>query len=219
VSPGYILRWPPADNMLAMENSPSKLSRLSVSIVLHHSCLEMLQRVLRSLHRSASVAHTAGCVGEVRVEVLDNSFDPNFRERAHRVVKGWPINDFFRVVYKGLQDNRGFGAGHNMTIPKLHSEFHLVLNPDAELAEDALLVRLSSLQEDQSIVLPRCGQKMAGRNFSASAIPPCWFCCCDPLPLDLFAASFASGFTDTKCVISAATVRKRISCLPAAVSC
>lgn len=153
MSRGYILRCPPADNMRAMENRPAKLSRLSVSIVLHHSCLEMLQRVLQSLHRSASVAHTAGCVGEVRVEVLDNSFDPNFRERAHRVVKGWPINDFFRVVYKGLQDNRGFGAGHNMTIAQLQSEFHLVLNPDAELAEDALLVGLSSLQEDQSIVL------------------------------------------------------------------
>ena len=153
MSRGYILRSPPTDNMRAMENSSPKFSRLSVSIVLHHSSLEMLQRVLQSLHRSASVAHTAGCVGAVMVEVLDNSSDPNFRERAAQVVQEWPINDFFRVVYKGLQDNRGFGAGHNMTLAQLKSEFHLVLNPDAELAEDALLVGISSLQEDQSIVL------------------------------------------------------------------
>ena len=116
--------------MRGMENSPSKLSRLSVSIVLHHSCLEMLQRVLQSLHRSAIVAHTADCVGGVIVEILDNSSDPNFRERAVRVVEGWPKSDFFRVVYKGLQDNRGFGAGHNVTIRQLQSEFHLLLNPN-----------------------------------------------------------------------------------------
>ena len=112
--------------MRAMENSHSKVSHLSVSIVLHHSSLEMLQRVLQSLHRSAIVAHTADCVGGVMVEILDNSSDPDFRERALQVVEDWPINDFFRVVYKGLQDNRGFGAGHNMTIAKLQSEFHLI---------------------------------------------------------------------------------------------
>jgi GT2 family glycosyltransferase len=150
---GYILQWPPTDNMRAMESNPPKSSRLSVSIVLHHSCLKMLKRVLQSLYRSASVAHTAGCVDAVMVEVLDNSSDPDFRERAAQVVQGSPINEFFRVVYKGLQDNRGFGAGHNMTIAQLQSEFHLVLNPDAELAEDALLVGTSCLQEDQSIVL------------------------------------------------------------------
>ena len=87
------------------------------------------------------------------VEVLDNSSDAEFRELAVQVIKEWPINDFFRVVYMGLRDNRGFGAGHNTTIAQLNSEFHLVLNPDAELADDALSVGLSSLQEDPSIVL------------------------------------------------------------------
>tara|TARA_R110001599_G_scaffold353463_1_gene592965 strand:+ start:8749 stop:9606 length:858 start_codon:yes stop_codon:yes gene_type:complete len=139
--------------MRAMESKPANRSRLSVSIVLHHSSLKMLQRVLQSLSRSAGVAHAAGYVGAVVVEVLDNSSDYDFRQRAAQVVQGWPINAFFRVVYRGLQENRGFGAGHNVSIAQLESEFHLVLNPDAELAEEALSVGLSSLQEDQSIVL------------------------------------------------------------------
>jgi len=145
-----------------MEISPSKPGSLSVSIVLHHSSLEMLHRVLQSLHRSASAAHKAGYVDAVTVEVLDNSFDPNFRERAVGVIRDWPVNDFFRVVYTGLPDNRGFGAGHNISIARLNSEFHLVLNPDAELAEDALSVGLSSLLEDQSIVL--LSPKVQGDN-------------------------------------------------------
>lgn len=127
--------------------------RLSVSIVLHHSSLGMLDRVLRSLQRSSAVAHDAACVEQVQVEVLDNSSDPGFRARAAGSITAWPQSDVFRVVYRGLPDNRGFGAGHNTAIQQLQSDYHLVLNPDAELAEDALRVGLSCLQEDQSIVL------------------------------------------------------------------
>jgi GT2 family glycosyltransferase len=149
----HFCRSPVADTMRAMKIDPPRQSSLSVSIVLHHSSLEMLARVLQSLYRSATSAHAAGCVDRVTVQVLDNSSDQEFRNRALLEVDAWPENDFFRVVYQGLRDNRGFGASHNMALAHLQSEFHLVLNPDAELAEDALRIGLSSLQEDQSIVL------------------------------------------------------------------
>jgi GT2 family glycosyltransferase len=137
---------------------------LSVSIVLHHSSLQMLDRVLRSLQRAAEVAGAAACVDRVLVEVLDNSSDPAFRQRASGAISASPRSDFFRVVYRALPDNLGFGAGHNMAIQHLQSEFHLVLNPDAELAEDALRAGLSCLQEDQSIVL--VSPKAVGRDGS-----------------------------------------------------
>jgi len=138
--------------MRAMENS-DPATRLSVSIVLHHSSLAMLDRVLRSLQRAATAAHVGGCVDQVQVDVLDNSSDPVFREQARKAVEARPQSDFFRVGYRGLASNRGFGAGHNVVIRDLDSAFHLILNPDAELAEDALRVGLSSLQEDRSIAL------------------------------------------------------------------
>ena len=47
-------------------NKPDSIS-LSVSIVLHHSALPMLDRVLQSLARSAREAHAAGCVDRVLV--------------------------------------------------------------------------------------------------------------------------------------------------------
>jgi len=162
-----------ADIMRAMESSLPSSSRLSVSIVLHHSSLKMLQRVLESLARAASAAHAAGCVGTVLVEVLDNSSGEDFRQRAVQLVESWTANDVFQVVYRGLRENRGFGAGHNMTIAQLQSEFHLVLNPDAELAEDALCVGLSSLQEDPSIVLlsPRVSREDGAQEFLCKRYP------------------------------------------------
>ena len=136
-----------------MEKNLPAAIRLSVSIVLHNSSLQMLDRVLQSLQRSSEVAHAAGCVDRVSVVVLDNSVDPGYRQLASTAIAAWPQDEFFRVVYHGLPENRGFGAGHNIAIRHLQSDFHLVLNPDAELAEDALRVGLSCLQEDHSIAL------------------------------------------------------------------
>jgi len=126
---------------------------LSVSVVLYNSSLELLQRTRESLHRSALFARTAGCLSRVSVEVVDNSSDTNCRLAASRAISELPQSDFFSVSYRGLSDNRGFGAGHNSVIPALVSDLHLVLNPDAELAEDALCIGITSLLEDEGIAL------------------------------------------------------------------
>ena len=162
-----------ADTMRAMETNLPTGTRLSVSIVLHHSSLEMLERVLRSLQRASRVAHEASRVERVQVEILDNSSDPDFRQRAASAIAAWPSDEFFSVVYQGLADNRGFGAGHNVAIQHLQSDYHLVLNPDAELAEDALLTGLSCMQEDQGIVLlsPRVRAEDGTQEFLCKRYP------------------------------------------------
>lgn len=139
--------------MPAMKASPPARVRLSVSIVLHDGCLEMLQRVLHSLYRSAEVARESADIDQVLVEVLDNTPDRDFRSRAAALVLAWPRNEFFQVIYRELSDNRGFGAGHNIAIHNADSEFHLVLNPDAELTESALHNGLASLRADPGVAL------------------------------------------------------------------
>ncbi|MEM1153155.1 MAG: glycosyltransferase, partial [Pseudomonadota bacterium] len=136
-----------------MDKQRGNGTRLSVSIVLHNNALAMFSRVLASLYQASRVAHEQEYVGSVAVQVLDNSSSLDFRGRAAKVVKEAPNDTFFSVYYRALPDNRGFGAGHNVAISELESDYHLVLNPDAELDEDALRLGLASLQEDQSIVL------------------------------------------------------------------
>ena len=152
-APGLVAGCPATDTMRAMESSPQAPVRLSVSIVVHNSSLELLQCLLLSLSRAADVARGPAALAEARVVVLDNSEDPDVRRRAAAVVDAWPQDDFFRVDYRALPDNRGFGAAHNCAIKELDSDFHLVLNPDAELAEDALRIGLSRFQADSGIVL------------------------------------------------------------------
>src|SRR5210317_203747 len=113
---------------------------LSVSIVLYNSSMELLQRTLQSLQRSAEVARAAACFGSVSVDVVDNSSEAALRRHASEALAAWAKDDFFRVSYTALPENRGFGAGHNSVIPRQDSDYHLILNPDALLAEDALRV-------------------------------------------------------------------------------
>ena len=159
--------------MLGMKECPADPVRLSVSIVLHNSSLAMLQRLLEGLHRSARVALASTAIDQVVVEILDNSCDPSFRDRAAAAAARSPGSDFFRVSYRYLPENRGFGAGHNVAIAELDSDYHLILNPDAELAEDALQVGLTSLQEDASIALvsPRVLGEDGAQEFLCKRYP------------------------------------------------
>ena len=164
---------PATGTIRAMKNQHPAGTRLSVSIVLHNSCLEMLDRVLRSLARSAEIAHAAGCVDQVLVDVLDNSSDEAFCQQAHAAIAAWPQSAALRMAYRRLAENRGFGAGHNCVIKGLDSDVHLVLNPDAELAEDTLRAGLSRLQEDPGIVLlsPRVEGAGGAQEFLCKRYP------------------------------------------------
>lgn len=139
--------------MRSLERHPTSAMQLSVSIVLYNSPLDLLRRNLQSLQRAAEIAGPACRVDRVAVYIVDNSTERERREGARAFVSRWPANGFFQMNYVAQPGNRGFGAGHNSVIPRLDSEYHLVLNPDVELSEDALRVGLSTLEEDRGIAL------------------------------------------------------------------
>lgn len=153
---------PAAANIVPMTAGPSPHIGLSVSIVLFNSPLDLLERVLQSLSVSARLAQGAANLGYVRVNVVDNSSDPECRHLGSKTIAAWTQSEFFQVKYRALPLNRGFGAGHNSVLESLDSDFHLVLNPDAELAQDALSVGLTSLVEDAGIAL--VSPRVAGDN-------------------------------------------------------
>jgi GT2 family glycosyltransferase len=145
-----------------MPVSPTAPVFLSVSIVLHNSPLELLWRALQSLQQSAQVAREAGCVDRVSVYLVDNDSDPQYRALLAQKVAGWPQNEFFDVRLRQLPRNRGFGVGHNSVLPQLASDFHLVLNPDVELADNTLRTGLAALLHHDDIVL--VSPRVAGGN-------------------------------------------------------
>jgi GT2 family glycosyltransferase len=126
---------------------------LSVSIVLYQSPLERLRLTLERLIGAARYAVTHKQLQRIELTLVDNSRDPVYADEVRALLSALVLDDFVTIKYIVADRNRGFGGGHNLVLPVIDSEFHLVLNPDAELAEDALQVGLLTLQQDLGIAL------------------------------------------------------------------
>ena len=49
--------------------------------------------------------------------------------------------------------NHGFGGGHNLVLPKLHSKYHAIINPDIFLKDDVLTEMVHYMEEHEEIGL------------------------------------------------------------------
>lgn len=156
-----------------MEHSPQRAVRLSVSVVLHNSSLELLQNCLHSLYVATQKACSTSCLERVVVYIIDNNSASDYRARLEKVLAVVPADDGFRISFLPELDNRGFGAGHNCVIGGLNSDFHLVLNPDVELEAESLERGLSRLLADDSIALvsPRVIGAEGELEFSCKRYP------------------------------------------------
>ncbi len=103
---------------------------LSVSIVVYRPDLSLLRRTLATLAEAAVQANVTG--GDLFV--VDNT--PAGTSGLTELVE--MSKTAFAVHLIHGQGNVGYGRGHNLALPELASHFHLVLNPDVELAPEAL---------------------------------------------------------------------------------
>jgi GT2 family glycosyltransferase len=160
---------------------------LSVSIVLYHSPVDVLGNTLDSLCRAVRFAQSSGQLGEVSVEVLDNSSNEVFSNSAHNLVSQFARGQGYTVNYVKQDGNQGFGVAHNKAIQVLTSDLHLILNPDVVLQENALSVGLAALANDETIALlsPRVTNGAGAQEFLCKRYPSV---------LALLLRGFAPGF-------------------------
>jgi GT2 family glycosyltransferase len=117
--------------------------RLSVSIVVYKSDIDLLARVLDSVR---TAGRTAG-VAALSIDVINNFDQDELAEELRR--KGF--GDFLeaewgRVTVRYSGGNIGYGRANNLSIKASEAEYHLVLNPDAVLEPDALSQGLAYLE-------------------------------------------------------------------------
>ena len=103
---------------------------------------------------------------------------------------------------------------------RISSEYHLVLNPDAELAEDALAIGLSSLQEDRSIVLlsPKVRGEDGAQEYLCKRYPSL-LSLLRPFAPRFIRWLFRRRCTAMRCATDAAVTGRPISCWRVAVLC
>jgi GT2 family glycosyltransferase len=126
----------------------SMSASVCASIVVYESDPALLARTLRSLDEALATAHRAGVVAASVVVLIDNGaprtgdaadaaetpYAPSF---ARTSPAAWS-----RIAGQG---NVGYGRGHNLALSRHDADFFLVLNPDAWLADDALVAGIHHL--------------------------------------------------------------------------
>jgi len=113
-------------------------SSLQISIVTYRPDLKLLDRVLRKLELAIGAARASGALKSVHLALIDNSEDPKIGELVNDIGNQRFRDSGVRVIQRHSHSNIGYGAAHNLALHGTGSDYHLVLNPDVELATDAL---------------------------------------------------------------------------------
>lgn len=119
---------------------------LCVSIVTYRPDLGQLRLLLRSLQQALGRARAEL---ELQAEVLLVDNGGSGAELAALVASECgqlPVRVHANAA------NVGYGAGHNVAIRNSQADYHLVLNPDVELAPDCILQGLQFLQQHPDVV-------------------------------------------------------------------
>lgn len=113
------------------------MNRVSACIVTYNN-KDKVAETIQSIFE-----HTAGV--ELQLFVVDNCSSDGTADFIE--------NAFDRVTVIRAKRNAGFGAGHNMVLPFLESDYHVVINPDILLKTDALSELASYAQEHTDVGL------------------------------------------------------------------
>jgi GT2 family glycosyltransferase len=124
---------------------------LTVSIVTYRPDLALLERTLRTLAASLVAARKQELMRAANVVLIDNT---GTRASASAVVR--LARTIFRdtdvtMNYLHGHANIGYGAAHNLVMHGGNTHYHLVLNPDVELAADALPRAFQYLSDHEEI--------------------------------------------------------------------
>jgi GT2 family glycosyltransferase len=131
---------------------PLNLPRIAVSIVVYNSSLPLLQRTLDSLERTIEPSRDSG-LGGLDVTIVDNGSPAAYGQALAELCDAFIQRDEFRLMVSSLPVNVGFGAGHNRALSQAAGEYYLVLNPDVEVAPDALALGCLRLRDSSDVVL------------------------------------------------------------------
>jgi GT2 family glycosyltransferase len=138
-----------------------------------------LTSTLKSLKNAASRLYDV----TISIWIIDNS-PPRHQTRWLKNLS----NEYSALLIHG-HGNIGFGRGHNLILGNL-GDYHLILNPDVELAEDALTAALDFMDThpECGLVTPFVSWPDGSQQFLCKRLPTLF---------DLFLRGFAPAFVQS----------------------
>jgi GT2 family glycosyltransferase len=159
---------------------------LTVSIVTYRPNLALLDTTLRKLSRAIGAATDEGALRAVNLVLIDNTGERAVADAVVKLGAAHFESSAVTMNYLHGHANIGYGAAHNLVMHGGNTHYHLVLNPDVELAPDALsaALRYLSAHPDIGVVVPAVSRPDG---------TPEYLCKRYPTILDLALRGFAPG--------------------------
>ena len=152
------------------ENRCGDHGDLTISIVIYHGAMDLLEKTITSLRDALSTACAARLIDNVNLILIDN--------RDQDIPEGEPdamLNRIQPCAYTILRPGRnlGFGRGHNLAITRGNSTYQLILNPDVILDKEAIArsVLYLSGHPQAAMVTPRAFYPSGHRQYLCKQYP------------------------------------------------
>ncbi len=160
---------------------------LSLAIVTHAPDERLLARTLACAAEAVAFARERGTLGEATLFLVDNGPEglaPMLASLAEAALARAPGTALAVLTGHG---NVGFGRGHNLAIAQSKSDFHLILNPDVEMAREALHEALAWLgaHPETGVITPSVHSPAGEREYLVKG---------EPTPGVLFVRGFVPRF-------------------------
>ena len=156
--------------------------RFSATVVTYRSDPALLRRALASLGAAVIHARAEGLLDSASLFVVDNGAPD---EAPRDALAAWPREAGAIELVAG-HGNVGYGRANNLVLGRLTSDVHLVMNPDVELASDALAAGLRTLRghPDVGLLAPAVRGDDGAVQYLCKRYPSVWV---------LFLRGFAPG--------------------------
>jgi GT2 family glycosyltransferase len=170
---------------------------LAVSVVVYHPDLQRLHVTLQTLGGALRRAVADEALAQVVLHLIDNGSDDS---AAIDRLAGDALGEatwLVRETWRG-HGNIGYGRGHNLAIQATSADVHLVLNPDVELAADALVEGLRHLADRPATVLiaPQVRDPAGGLQYLCRRYPSVLVLAVRALPLPWLRRACARRLAD-----------------------
>lgn len=146
---------------------------LSVSVVCFHTAAAQLEALFDSLLANLQALAARGDALQVDCYLVDNGASEASPSPLLEDLDEALAGLHGRLQQIGGHGNVGYGAGHNLAIRRSQADYHLILNPDVELAPDCLAAGLDYLQAHPRAVAvsPRASGTAGDRQYLCKRFP------------------------------------------------
>jgi len=162
-------------------------SSLTVSIVTYRTNAVLLERCLVHLADAIAAARERRVLTQVAVALIDNSEDAAVAGEGIRLANCAFVGSGVQLHFLNGHANVGYGVAHNLMLNGTGGDYQLVLNPDVELALDALANAIAWLDVNSNVVA-------AAPAVTRPDGTPDFLCKRYPAVLDLLLRGFAPEF-------------------------